>query len=92
MLRIELKRDRSNKAIRWGPRTIDIDILLFNNQVINNNRLIVPHLRMHERAFVLVPLHELNPKLLINGEDISAVIEKLDCSQIHKIDDTIMIG
>lgn len=53
----QLNRER---IIRWGPRTIDLDILLFNQDEVNEDRLIVPHPRMHERAFVLVPLHELN--------------------------------
>jgi len=53
----QLKRVR---IVRWGPRTIDLDILLFNDEAIETATLIVPHPRMHERAFVLVPLAELN--------------------------------
>lgn len=56
----ELNRKRE---IRWGPRTIDLDILLFNHDNIKTERLIIPHPRMHERAFVLVPLLELDPTL-----------------------------
>jgi 2-amino-4-hydroxy-6-hydroxymethyldihydropteridine diphosphokinase len=44
---------------RWGPRTIDLDLLLFDDQVINTPTLIVPHPRMHERLFVLVPLAQI---------------------------------
>lgn len=54
----ELNRKRE---IRWGPRTIDLDILLYNQDEVNSARLIIPHPRMHERAFVLVPLLELDP-------------------------------
>ena len=54
----ELNRKRE---IRWGPRTIDLDILLFNHDNMKTERLIIPHPRMHERAFVLVPLLELDP-------------------------------
>ncbi|OHX51874.1 2-amino-4-hydroxy-6-hydroxymethyldihydropteridine diphosphokinase [Planococcus salinarum] len=54
----ELNRKRD---VRWGPRTIDLDILLFNHDNIKTERLIIPHPRMHERAFVLVPLLELDP-------------------------------
>lgn len=54
----ELKRVR---IIRWGPRTIDLDILLYNHENIETETLIVPHPRMHERAFVLVPLVEIAP-------------------------------
>jgi 2-amino-4-hydroxy-6-hydroxymethyldihydropteridine diphosphokinase len=47
-----------------GPRTVDLDILLWEDQVINSGGLVVPHPRMHERLFVLAPLRELAPKLL----------------------------
>lgn len=57
-IEIELNRKRE---IRWGPRTIDLDILLYNQDEVNSARLIIPHPRMHERAFVLVPLLELDP-------------------------------
>ncbi|HHY75122.1 MAG TPA: 2-amino-4-hydroxy-6-hydroxymethyldihydropteridine diphosphokinase [Bacillus bacterium] len=57
----ELGRTRE---IRWGPRTIDLDILLFNNENINSEQLIVPHPRMFERAFVMIPLLEINKELL----------------------------
>lgn len=51
----------------WGPRIIDLDILLIDQQVIEAPRLQVPHPRLHERAFVLVPLLELEPDLQIPG-------------------------
>src|SRR5699024_4353246 len=55
---IELKLGRT-RDIRWGPRTIDIDILLYNNDRIDTETLTIPHQRMYERAFVLIPLQEL---------------------------------
>ncbi|WP_142830710.1 2-amino-4-hydroxy-6-hydroxymethyldihydropteridine diphosphokinase [Planococcus soli] len=55
-----LNRER---LIRWGPRTIDLDILLYNREVWETERLIVPHPRMYERAFVVVPLLEVSPNL-----------------------------
>lgn len=54
----ELGRERT---IRWGPRTVDLDILLYGNDAIEAENLIVPHPRMHERAFVLIPLLEIAP-------------------------------
>lgn len=57
---IENELNRKRK-IRWGPRTIDLDILLYNHDEMKTDRLIIPHPRMHERAFVLVPLLELDP-------------------------------
>ena len=59
---IEQKLNRE-RLIRWGPRTIDLDILLYNQEDIKTERLVVPHPRMHERAFVLIPLLEINPSL-----------------------------
>jgi 2-amino-4-hydroxy-6-hydroxymethyldihydropteridine diphosphokinase len=52
------------REIRWGPRTIDLDILLFNHDNMKTEKLIVPHPRMHERAFVLIPLKEIAPDAL----------------------------
>ncbi|SDS91835.1 2-amino-4-hydroxy-6-hydroxymethyldihydropteridinediphosphokinase [Halopseudomonas sabulinigri] len=60
---IEQQQGRVRKAERWGPRTLDLDILLFGNQQISSPRLQVPHYHMHARAFVLYPLAELQPEL-----------------------------
>ena len=49
------------RDVRWGPRTIDIDVLLIDARAIDEPELVVPHPRMHERAFVLMPLLELDP-------------------------------
>ena len=59
---IENKLGRMRK-IRWGPRTVDLDILLYNEDHIQFEDLIIPHLRMQERAFVLVPLVEINSEV-----------------------------
>lgn len=56
---IENAQGRVRKKERWGPRTIDLDILLFGERVINTPRLTVPHYDMHNREFVLKPLAEL---------------------------------
>lgn len=56
----EMQRERS---IRWGPRTIDLDILLYDEELIAEARLMVPHIRMHDRSFVLVPLAEIAPEV-----------------------------
>ncbi|CAM4376954.1 2-amino-4-hydroxy-6-hydroxymethyldihydropteridine pyrophosphokinase [Bacillus manliponensis] len=59
----ELGRKRE---VRWGPRTIDLDILLYNHENIEAENLIVPHPRMFERAFVIVPLLEINQEIKQN--------------------------
>lgn len=53
------------RGIRWGPRTIDLDILLYSEENILTERLIVPHPRLHERAFVVIPLLEICPNITL---------------------------
>ncbi len=60
-IELELKRER---IIRWGPRTIDLDILLYGDMIINEEKLTIPHPRMNERKFVLEPLSEIAPRVL----------------------------
>lgn len=83
--RIELEQGRVRKAERWGPRTLDLDILLFGDRVLNTPRLTVPHYDMHNRAFMLVPLLEIAPQArLPDGRYLADIVEKLDCSAIHR--------
>ena len=55
------------RDVRWGPRTIDLDILLYNQENIETEDLIIPHPRMHERAFVMIPLVEVNQDIHIQS-------------------------
>jgi 2-amino-4-hydroxy-6-hydroxymethyldihydropteridine diphosphokinase len=72
---IELEQGRTRKAERWGPRTLDLDILLFGNQKVDIARLTVPHYHMHARAFVLYPLAEIVPELhLPDGRTLSELL------------------
>lgn len=67
---IEKNLDRI-RTIRWGPRTIDIDILLYDNEIIKTRDLTIPHIGLTERAFVLVPLLEIDPYIkLPSGEPL----------------------
>ena len=64
LLAVELARGRQRlKEERFGPRRIDLDLLLFGTELCNNNKLCLPHPRMFERAFVLVPLQDITPEL-----------------------------
>lgn len=63
--KVELDMGRDPDGRRWGPRQIDLDILLFDGKILHWVNLTVPHPRMHKRAFVLVPLYELEPELMI---------------------------
>ncbi|MBS3969063.1 MAG: 2-amino-4-hydroxy-6-hydroxymethyldihydropteridine diphosphokinase [Clostridia bacterium] len=70
IMAIEKDLDRV-RTIRWGPRTIDIDILLYGNEVINTRDLTIPHIGLTERDFVLVPLLEIDPDIkLPSGEPL----------------------
>ncbi|MCH2341228.1 2-amino-4-hydroxy-6-hydroxymethyldihydropteridine diphosphokinase [Pseudomonas sp. NPDC047963] len=73
---IELAHGRQRKAERWGPRTLDLDILLFGDRLISDARLTVPHYHMHARAFVLYPLTEIAPNglQLADGRSLAALV------------------
>jgi len=58
------QENMKSDEIKWGPRTLDLDILLYNQENMKSERLIIPHPRMQERGFVLIPLHEINPALV----------------------------
>ncbi|WP_122550735.1 2-amino-4-hydroxy-6-hydroxymethyldihydropteridine diphosphokinase [Pseudomonas viridiflava] len=71
---IELDQGRERHE-RWGPRTLDLDILLFGNHLIDEPRLKVPHYHMQERPFVLYPLAELAPGLILaDGRELSQLL------------------
>ncbi len=63
-IEIKLKRRKTEK---WGPREIDIDLLLYGEFVIDNEKIQIPHPRLSERRFVLIPLSEIAPKLKVPG-------------------------
>ena len=75
--RIELQQGRVRKAERWGPRTLDLDIMLFGDAIINSERLTVPHYDMKNRGFMLWPLFEIAPQLHFpDGLALRAALEK----------------
>ncbi|MCX7759922.1 MAG: 2-amino-4-hydroxy-6-hydroxymethyldihydropteridine diphosphokinase [Hydrogenothermaceae bacterium] len=67
------------ERFRWGPREIDIDILFFNDEVYSFDDLVVPHPRLHERDFVLIPLMDINPDLIhpVLKKSIRELLEEL---------------
>lgn len=81
--RIELVQGRVRKDERWGPRTLDLDIMLFGDLTINTPRLTVPHYDMHNRAFMLVPLLAIAPELILpDGTPLKKLVATLDCRAI----------
>ena len=74
-----LGRERTEKTVRWGPRSIDLDILLYDNACILQPNLHVPHPEMQNRAFVMVPLNEIAPEVRypISGKTIRELVEKM---------------
>lgn len=74
--KIELELGRVRKE-HWGNRTIDIDIITFDDLVFNDNRLIVPHKYIHDRNFVLAPLVEMYGSIEIAGKNIKESLEKI---------------
>lgn len=70
---------------RWGPRTIDLDILLYDDQRVSKPELEVPHPRMHERAFALLPLLELAPDVRLNGVAASKFLENVQDQSIQRL-------
>ncbi len=79
------------RSIRNGPRTLDIDILAYDDLIMEDARLILPHPRMHERAFVLIPLDEIAPDFILEKfhatvHELRMNLPKAECSGVIKID------
>ena len=81
---LQLGRDRAHEK-RWGPRTADIDIIAFDNLTIDELGLTVPHPRLFERAFVLLPLAEIAPDLVIGGRTVREVAASVDPAGIERL-------
>ena len=73
------------RSERFGPRTLDVDILVFGELVLSDERLALPHPRLLERAFALVPLAEIAPDLVIGGVGIGDALKGFDQKGIEKL-------
>jgi 2-amino-4-hydroxy-6-hydroxymethyldihydropteridine diphosphokinase len=85
-IELELKRER---VLRWGPRTIDIDILFYNDIISNNEILTIPHPRIHKRAFVMIPLMDLNENLVINNNTIKEHLQNITQEEMDEVKEFI---
>jgi 2-amino-4-hydroxy-6-hydroxymethyldihydropteridine diphosphokinase len=82
---IENEQGRERK-IKWGARTLDLDILLFGDEIINDDRLQVPHVEMHNRGFVLLPLNEIFSDCMIPGVGaVSSLLQEEDADDLVKL-------
>jgi len=77
-------RDRAQER-RWGPRTLDIDLIAYNDVALNTPELTLPHPRLFERAFVLAPLAEIAPERRVAGVRIKDALASVDQTGIEKL-------
>lgn len=85
LLKTELQFGRVRRE-RWGARLLDLDLLLFDDLILQQPNLEIPHPRMRERAFVLVPLNDIIPNWIepISGKPIAELVQQVDCSGVTK--------
>ncbi len=89
LLELCLELERRLKRVRverWGPRLIDIDVLLLGNSNVSDVGLEIPHPRMLDRAFVMVPLAEIAPDLVLAGKSAAEWAAELDSAGIERLD------
>ena len=90
LLEILLETEQKFKRVRlehWGPRTLDLDLILYDDLILDTPNLQIPHPRMRERAFVLVPLAEIAPDWIdpVSGKAIAKLLEEVECSGVSKL-------
>lgn len=84
--RIEKEHGRERKAERWGPRTLDLDILLYGNVEMNTEELTLPHYGMAEREFVMVPLFEIAPSMIMpDGNPIALWVSRCNLDGLRRL-------
>jgi 2-amino-4-hydroxy-6-hydroxymethyldihydropteridine diphosphokinase len=83
-IELGLGRDRAHER-RWGPRTTDIDIIAYDGLTVHELGLTLPHPRLFERAFVLAPLAEIAPDLVIGGRKVREALAAVDTAEIERL-------
>ncbi len=82
----DIERDIGRRrGVRWGPRTIDVDILFYDDVTLTDDRLTIPHRHMFERAFVLAPLAEIASDSVIAGQRIADALAQVDARELEKL-------
>ena len=79
MQAIQLKMGRKEGGIRFGPRTLDLDLIFYQDCILTADRLVLPHPRMHKRRFVLQPIYDIDPTVVhpILGQDVKTLLNQL---------------
>jgi 2-amino-4-hydroxy-6-hydroxymethyldihydropteridine diphosphokinase len=77
-------RDRASER-RWGPRTLDLDLIAYDDLALETDALTLPHPRLFERAFVLVPLAEITPRRKIGGRGVEAALAEISSAGIERL-------
>lgn len=86
LLAIERAAGRVRDGERWGPRTLDLDVLHLDGVMLSDERLTLPHPRIRERAFVLLPLHDLAPGLQLPGQgQVANLLASLDTAGCERL-------
>lgn len=78
------------RELRWGPRTLDLDLIWYGGQERDDARLVLPHPRAHEREFVLRPLAELAPGLVLRGATVTEWLDRLEPQGVEATPDVLM--
>lgn len=87
---IEQQQGRQRKAERWGPRSLDLDILLYGHHTIVSERLTVPHYGLTQREFVLYPLAEIAPQLVLPcGTPLQTLLSRIPLNGLEKLSATV---
>ncbi len=79
------QRLHRKRIIRWGPRTIDVDILFYNDFVSDDEELILPHPRIKQRAFVIIPLLDLDEDIMLKGKKLRHYLDLLPKEDIEGV-------
>jgi 2-amino-4-hydroxy-6-hydroxymethyldihydropteridine diphosphokinase len=91
MLLIELNLGRQREVI-WGPRTIDLDLIWFNDETIDSEKLIIPHPRAIERCFVLKPWSDIDPGAILKNTKIVDLLKTLNCDDLQTFPSSLVIN
>lgn len=87
LLAIEAQYGRVREREKWGPRTLDLDLLLYDDLTLVTPTLVLPHPRLHERAFVLYPLAEIDPALMVPGRGrVSELLAACVDQRVQRLD------